>query len=65
MKFLAFGMESIFNTCFSTSTVDRPLIVQFAAKNPEEFASAAEMIAPDADGVDLNCGCPQRSLVFP
>lgn len=45
---------------FTTNDVDRPLIVQFAAKNPEEFASAAEMIAPDADGVDLNCGCPQR-----
>jgi hypothetical protein len=27
-------------------TEDRPLIVQFAAKNAEEFANAAEIVAP-------------------
>ncbi|KAK5169451.1 tRNA dihydrouridine synthase [Saxophila tyrrhenica] len=35
------------------------LIAQFAASNPEDFARAAELIAPWVDGVDLNCGCPQ------
>ncbi|KAJ8681520.1 hypothetical protein QAD02_017312 [Eretmocerus hayati] len=45
---------------FSTSNSDRPLIVQFAAKNTEDFVRAAEMISPFSDGVDLNCGCPQR-----
>lgn len=35
------------------------VIAQFASSDPEEFARAAEMIAPWADGVDLNCGCPQ------
>ncbi|KAK4495776.1 hypothetical protein PRZ48_013044 [Zasmidium cellare] len=35
------------------------LIAQFASNDPEEFARAAEMIAPWVDGVDLNCGCPQ------
>ena len=39
---------------------DRPLVVQFAAHDAKEFADAAELIAPFADGVDLNCGCPQR-----
>ena len=39
---------------------DRPVVVQFAAKNAAELASAAELIAPFSDGVDLNCGCPQR-----
>lgn len=39
---------------------DRPLVVQFAASNAEDFARAAEMVAPYADAVDLNCGCPQR-----
>lgn len=39
---------------------DRPVVVQFAAKNATELANAAEMIAPYSDGVDLNCGCPQR-----
>ncbi|KAM3413515.1 hypothetical protein BST61_g11504 [Cercospora zeina] len=35
------------------------IIAQFASSDPEEFARAAEMIAPWVDGVDLNCGCPQ------
>lgn len=35
------------------------LIAQFASSDPEEFARAAELIAPWVDGVDLNCGCPQ------
>ena len=35
-------------------------MVQFAASNARDFANAAELVAPFADGVDLNCGCPQR-----
>ena len=35
-------------------------MVQFAAKSAHDFARAAELVAPFADGVDLNCGCPQR-----
>lgn len=35
-------------------------MVQFAASNAKDFADAAELVAPFADGVDLNCGCPQR-----
>lgn len=45
---------------FTTCKEDRPLIVQFAADNAKDFADAAEIISPFADGVDLNCGCPQR-----
>ncbi|XP_067936212.1 tRNA-dihydrouridine(20a/20b) synthase [NAD(P)+]-like [Watersipora subatra] len=45
---------------FTTSQADRPLVVQFAAKNGKYFADVAEMVAPYSDGVDLNCGCPQR-----
>ena len=36
------------------------MVVQFAATNSADFARAAELVAPFADGVDLNCGCPQR-----
>ena len=39
---------------------DRPLIAQFAAKDDYELATAAEIVRPYCDGVDLNCGCPQR-----
>ncbi len=35
-------------------------MAQFAARNSFEFANAAELIAPFVDGIDLNCGCPQR-----
>eukprot|EP00048_Salpingoeca_helianthica_P021428 m.12199 g.12199 ORF g.12199 m.12199 type:complete len:311 (+) comp5971_c0_seq2:127-1059(+) len=45
---------------FTTMPEDRPLVVQFAANNAEDFAAAVQYVAPYADGVDLNCGCPQR-----
>lgn len=31
---------------FTTNSDDKPLIVQFAAKNADDFIQAAEMIAP-------------------
>jgi len=40
--------------------LDRPLIAQFAAKDDLELGAAAEIVRPFCDGVDLNCGCPQR-----
>ncbi|XP_053262161.1 tRNA-dihydrouridine(20a/20b) synthase [NAD(P)+]-like isoform X3 [Podarcis raffonei] len=45
---------------FTTNQGDRPLIVQFAAKDAHVLADAACIISPFADGVDVNCGCPQR-----
>ncbi|KAL0962659.1 hypothetical protein UPYG_G00343510 [Umbra pygmaea] len=45
---------------FTTNTADRPLIVQFAASEAQTLADAACVVAPFSDGVDLNCGCPQR-----
>ncbi|XP_072026461.1 tRNA-dihydrouridine(20a/20b) synthase [NAD(P)+]-like isoform X2 [Amphiura filiformis] len=45
---------------FTTNKGDRPLIAQFAASNATVLADAAEIIAPYTDGVDLNCGCPQK-----
>ncbi|KAG1680892.1 tRNA-dihydrouridine(20a/20b) synthase [NAD(P)+]-like [Nymphon striatum] len=45
---------------FTTNSSDHPLIVQFAAKEACDFADAAEIVSQYADGVDLNCGCPQR-----
>jgi tRNA-dihydrouridine synthase 4 len=56
--------DSDFTTC-SLEWHDTPdgtkhaLIAQFASSDPEEFARAADLIAPWVDGVDLNCGCPQ------
>ncbi|XP_050593581.1 DNA repair and recombination protein RAD54-like isoform X1 [Bombus affinis] len=45
---------------FSTNNGDKPLVVQFAAKNVYDFLNATELVAPYCNGVDLNCGCPQR-----
>ncbi|NXY72247.1 DUS4L synthase, partial [Glareola pratincola] len=46
---------------FTTNKVgDHPLIVQFAAKEAQILCDAARIICPFADGIDLNCGCPQR-----
>ncbi|XP_048863870.1 tRNA-dihydrouridine(20a/20b) synthase [NAD(P)+]-like isoform X1 [Brienomyrus brachyistius] len=45
---------------FTTNQADRPLVVQFAANDPQTLAEAASAVAPFSDGVDLNCGCPQR-----
>lgn len=45
---------------FTTNDNDRPLIVQFAANNSNDFATSAQFVQNCADGVELNCGCPQR-----
>lgn len=45
---------------FTTTEVDRPLIVQFASNNVSDFSNAARFVRNFSDGVDLNCGCPQR-----
>ena len=37
-------------------------MVQFAASNADDFGM---VVAPYADAVDLNCGCPQRSAGQP
>ena len=45
---------------FTTDDDDRPLVVQFAANTATDLRRAAAMVAPYCDGVDVNCGCPQR-----
>ncbi|CAB3221405.1 unnamed protein product [Arctia plantaginis] len=45
---------------FSTTLNDTPLIVQFAANSSDAFVDASKLVYSYADGVDLNCGCPQK-----
>ena len=37
-----------------------PQIVQLAGDDPDALVRAARHVAPLADGIDLNLGCPQR-----
>lgn len=45
---------------FSTGDDDQPLIVQFATDKAIELGMAAEKAKPYAQGIEINCGCPQR-----
>ncbi|KAJ1981214.1 tRNA dihydrouridine synthase [Dimargaris xerosporica] len=45
---------------FTTHAGESPLVVQFAANDSAHLADAAELVAPWVDGIDINCGCPQR-----
>jgi tRNA-dihydrouridine synthase 4 len=45
---------------FQTNLNDDPVIVQFASSNAKDLADAAEIVAKYCNGVDLNCGCPQK-----
>ena len=37
-----------------------PVITQFAANTVEDFIGASQLVVGYCDGVDLNCGCPQK-----
>lgn len=43
-----------------TQHYDQPLIVQFAANDIDQFVCSAQLVQDYCEGVDLNCGCPQR-----
>jgi tRNA-dihydrouridine synthase 4 len=48
--------QSARDSDFTTTPEDRPLMVQFAARDPTELALAAQRCEGYVDGVDINCG---------
>lgn len=47
---------------FTTNPNDRPLIVQFAANNSSDFATASQFVRNYSDGVELNCGMKKKKV---
>lgn len=39
---------------------DRPLIAQICGSNIDQVVATAKILEPYCDGIDLNCGCPQK-----
>ena len=52
--------EEHFTSTFEHPEMDRPLLAQFCANDPETLLAAARHVEPYVDGVDINLGCPQR-----
>ena len=45
---------------FNTNDEDQPLIIQFGVHDPIDLALATERVIGSVQGIDINCGCPQR-----
>ncbi|KAJ3248023.1 tRNA-dihydrouridine(20a/20b) synthase [NAD(P)+]-like protein [Chytriomyces hyalinus] len=48
------------STEYRTNSRDNPVVVQFAASTPADWADATSLVLPYCSGVNLNCGCPQK-----
>ncbi len=57
------GRPALMKKLYKGST-DKPIIAQLWGKNPDNYrAVAAQMVDLGFDGVDLNMGCPDKTIV--
>jgi len=47
-------------TLENTPSRDRPLIAQICGSDIENVVATAKVLEPYCDGIDINCGCPQK-----
>lgn len=47
----------------ATSPEERPVAIQLFGRNADVIASAAQTVEPNADIIDLNFGCPAKTVV--
>lgn len=47
-------------TLENTPARDRPLIAQICGSDIEHVVPTAKILEPYCDGIDINCGCPQK-----
>ena len=45
---------------WEAKTQDHPVMVQFAANDPEILLQAARLVEKDCVAIDINLGCPQH-----
>ncbi len=49
---------------FEYSEIERPIVAQIYGSNPEDFYRAAHVVCElGFDGIDINMGCPSRTVV--
>lgn len=61
---LSRNVKKLFQT-FASHTTNTPLVAQLFGKNPDALAKAALLLHPyPLAGIDINMGCPARTVAF-